>query len=333
MRKLLGLLVVLCVLWAGWWAMAGYGLRSGIAAWFEARAAEGWQADYAAVTGDGDPIRIVARIQEPALADPATGLAFEAEDLRFSSPIWWPGDVTLDLPAAPMMLASPQGRSFLTMADGAANLRLRPGTALELETLSLTAGAWGLTDPAGALVQADTLVLSALQGDVSERYEINLSAAAFRPGDVPRAAMGLPDDWPLTFDRLEMQANITFDRPWDRRALEDMRPQPRRIVLDLAEAAWSDLRINLAADLTIDESGVPTGRLNLQAENWPRMLDLAETAGILSPRMRLEAERGLSMLAGLSGNPASLDVQLNLAGGFMAVGILPIGPAPRLVIR
>jgi hypothetical protein len=169
--------------------------------------------------------------------------------------------------------------------------------------------------------------------DDPNRYEFVARASAFAPGDVPRAKLRIPDAWPLTFDRLELDASITFSRPWDLEAIEEKRPQPRHIQLKLAEAAWSDLRVFFAADMTVDAPGIPTGTVNIQAENWQTMLDLAASSGLINATMRDQAEQGLGQLAQLSGDPTALDVQLNFSSGYMAVGIIPIGPAPRLILR
>ena len=333
MRKVLGLIAVLAILWTGWWFIASEGLRGGLTTWLETRVAAGWQAEVADVEMAGFPTDLRARMVEPKLADPVTGVAVEMQDLTLAAPAWWPGHATLTLPETPILLASPQGRSFLTMTGSEMELRLHPGTALELERMGWTAGPWGVTENAGSLMSADNLTLTMTQVGNGPDYDLNAVAAGFRPGDLPRSSLRIPDDWPLTFDALALRGAVTFDRPWDRRAIEERRPQPRRIALELAEAAWADLRLNLAADLTVDEAGVPEGTLNIQAENWPLMLDLAQTAGLMPAAMRAEAEGWLRRLAGLSGNPNSLDVQLNLAGGFVAVGFIPIGPAPRLIIR
>jgi hypothetical protein len=85
--------------------------------------------------------------------------------------------------------------------------------------------------------------------------------------------------------------------------------------------------------LTIDEAGTPTGTINIQAENWQVMLDLAERSGALPSGFRQQAESGLSSLARFSGDPSALDVQMNLRGGFMFVGFIPVGPAPKITLR
>ena len=120
-----------------------------------------------------------------------------------------------------------------------------------------------------------------------------------------------------------MRAHITFDRPWDRRALDQRRPQPRLVDLHLAEAIWGDLQFNLSADLTVDAQGVPAGTVAIQAENWRTMLDLAQTAGLLPVQLRDQAENILQALANASGNTDTLDVAIGPVAVGSAVGGLP----------
>ncbi|WP_299151989.1 DUF2125 domain-containing protein [uncultured Tateyamaria sp.] len=332
MRKLLWILALCAMAWCSWWWAASTGLRGSIEAWFADRAEAGWQADLSGINGGGFPLILVAELRDVALADPDAGLAIETDRLDITAPAWWPGDVTVSLSDGPILLASPLGRSTLTMSGGVMALNLHPGTALELEALGWTSGSWQVADPRGVQVQADTLTLSMTQ-TTGATYALTARADGFAPGDTARAALRLPETIPRAFDSLQLNADVIFDRPWDRRALEAQRPQPRQIDLHLAEARWGDLNLNIAASLVVDDSGTPEGSVALQAENWPTMLDLAETSGLLPPQLRQQADSILRALARASGNEATLDVDLALKDGAVYLGFIPIAPAPRLIIR
>ena len=115
--------------------------------------------------------------------------------------------------------------------------------------------------------------------------------------------------------------------------MEERRPQPTRIDLRLAEAAWGPLQISLSGGMDVDTAGVPEGQVTVRAENWREMLRMAQSAGALPEPVVQTAERALGFLAGLGGNPEALDVQLNLTGGRIAIGPVPLGPAPRLILH
>lgn len=334
MRRLIWIALFLAILWCAWWATFGWGLKSALDVWFEDRRSAGWQADYASLDLRGFPMHVRADLDDIILADTASGLVVTLPDLSIGAPTHWPGDVTLKFPNDPISFASPQGQSSLTLSDATAEMRLHPGPSLELEKISSVSNAWSVSSSVGSLVSARNLTLTMDQiSTAPQSYRFVAEAADLRPGNIPRAALRIPEDWPLTFDTFTLDGEVSFDKPWDISAIESARPQPTSIKLKLAEAQWSDLRLFFAADLEVDAEGIPTGTINVQAENWEVMLDLAERSGLLPSALREQAASGLGTLARFSGDPTALDVQMNLKGGFMFVGFIPIGPAPKLILR
>ncbi|WP_300036497.1 DUF2125 domain-containing protein [uncultured Roseobacter sp.] len=334
MRRIVWITLVAAGLWSVWWGITAFGLRNSIDTWFEERRAEGWQAELSGIGLSGWPLSVIAALQTPVLADPDTGAAFSAPGLTFTAAAWWPGYVTLKLPDDGVTLASPEGRAQLTTVDATAGLRLRPGAALELEQLAAEAAGWGITIAAGDLASGGPLTAVMEQSpETAASYSLSFDAAAFRPGSVLRDALFVPADWPVTFDALRLDADITFDRPWGISALEEARPQPRDIHLERAEAVWGDLLIRFAADLTVDGGGIPEGSLSIQVRNWRDIITLAARAGTLPPALVPQITRTLETFAGLSGNPDALDLDLTLSGGLVSLGFIPIGPAPRLILR
>lgn len=333
MRRLLKLVIVLAVLWSGYWYVASVGLRGGIEGWFAEQRARGWQADYAGLEISGYPLRHMTRIDAPALADPNSGTAWRADWVAFDSPAIWPGKQTLSFAATPQRL-SYFDQTAEVVADGlSADLHLRPGVALELDRMALTSGPWRVNTPTGAVVQARSLTLSMDQAERPEIYDFVIEAQAFSPGDDLRRLLGTDSSLPRDFDMLELDMSVRFDKTWDRSALEDRRPQPRHLDLRLAEMRWGPLRLFATGTLDVDEQGIPTGKIAFQAENWRDMLAMAQTAGAIPESAVEPATRVLGMLAGLGGNPRTLDAQVNFRDGFVAFGPIPLGPAPRLIIR
>lgn len=332
MRKLMWVIALAAGAWCGWWFVASTGLQSSVSTWLDARAAEGWQAEVSDIEGGGFPLTLRAGLTDLALADPRAGVAITTDRLDISAAAWWPGNVEVTLDENPILLASPLGRNLLTMQNGVMALNLHPGPALELSALGWTSEDWSLAGQNGVMSQASDLTLTMTQTS-GATYDLVASANTFAPGDATRRALRLPESFPSAFDSLQMQATVTFDTEWDRRALDRRRPQPRQIDLHLAEARWGDLHLNLAADLSVDENGIADGEVALQAQNWRAILDLAEASGRLPSGLRRQAEGILRALARASGNPDALDVTLNVNQGMIALGFIPLVPAPRFILR
>ncbi len=326
-------ILVLCLLYGLYWLGAGIWMQRGIASWFDTQEARGWQAEFAGMSLGGFPGRHQTTLSAPALADPATGAAWQADALVIDSRAIWPGHVTLRFADAPQRLSYFDQTLALDTRTMVADLRLRPGLALQLEHMSLISGPWSLTAEAGGLVAADTLVVSASQQETPAQYTLRLDAQSFTPGDRLLELARISRTLPESFETLELRADITFDKPWDLSALETARPQPRFVDLELAEIHWGALRLLAAGDFTVDDEGIPEGVITIKAENWRDMISLARQAGVLPEAAVDPLERTLSLLEGLGGNRNALDLQLNLRGGAVALGPLPLGPAPRLIIR
>ena len=89
----------------------------------------------------------------------------------------------------------------------------------------------------------------------------------------------------------------------------------------------------MAGEVTVSDSGTPEGTVTVKVKNWRDILDLAVQTGILPESMLPTFTRALELASGLSGNPDTLDMPLNLRGGRVFLGPLPIATAPNLSIR
>lgn len=326
------ILVIVTLIWGAWWYIATGGMQRGVSTWLEERKNDGWQADIGTMTRAGFPLRIGTTLDGLTLNDPATQSALLVPELTLSTPIYWPGHAAMRMPAQPVTLSTRQGILTLTTAGAEAALRLYPGTSLQLEGMRAQSSDIAVDIATKRVLGIQTLTTTVEQTADPQTYDIDLNATGFAPGSVIRDALRLPSAWPDAFETLIADMTVTFTQPWDRSALAD-RPQPAVIQLDRMEAVWADLRISLTADLTVAPGGVPSGKVQVQAQNWQRMLDLATTGGAISPQLRPQIETGIALLSGLSGRSDTLDLEITIEDGRMRMGFVPLGPAPLLIIR
>jgi len=332
MKKLLAAVLLFVLLWSGYWFFAAWGTRAGFEAWFEARRAAGWQADYSDISVRGYPSRVDVTLEDPALADPATGLAWRAPFFQVFALSYRPNHVIVAFPEH-QTLSSPLQRIGLTSERMRASMVMAPGTDLAFERANLASEALRIT-PEGSAPTTLTGLNAALQregGEGSADYRLAFNADGFAP-PLPKG-VSLSGDLPKAFKTFRADATLTFSRPWDISAIEHSRPQPRRIKLHLAEAEWGALRLAAAGTLEIGRGGTPQGTLTIKARNWRDILELAKASGTLPAGLADQIAEGLALLAQLSGNPETLDIPLAFSGGLTKIGPVPLGPAPRIFIR
>jgi len=335
MRMLLSVVLIATAAWSGYWFLASGSVKSGFATWFDERRADGWVAEYGDLSVAGFPNRIDTSFTELSLADPETGLAWDAPFFQILALSYKPNHVIAVWPNT-QQLSTPYEKLTIQSSDMRASLVLRPNTDLTVERTTLTTEGL-IIRPEGAQDGTEiaqlTLAAERVAVDAAASYRLGLSSNGVAPALPLRDKVDPGGTLPDTLDALRADISVTFDKPWDRHAIEDARPQPRRIDIRLAEARWGQLEVLVAGDLEVDTAGLPDGALTIKARNWRDILALAMDSGALPEGFAGTLEDGLSLVASLAGNPKTLDIPLEFRNGRVFLGPVPIGTAPVLRLR
>ncbi len=332
MRRLVWLILLIALLWGVWWAVAITFIERGLIALPEALREPGISVDIAAVETAGFPMRLDARLQNLRLESAANQTAVILPGIDISAPSYWPGYVTVTLPAAPITVQTPQGATQITVMDGVAGLRLRPGPNLQLQRISASVKSliYG-TLGAEILAAQDSQITISQQASKRATYALDFQVSDLTPGAPLRALLGRPADWPYSLETLVGKATVALAAPLDRTHLEAPLPQVRAFALNKAEAVWGTFAIAAEGALTFAADGIPDGSLSLRVSDWEVLLNMAETSGALPVNLRQQAEVMMRALAGLNGGAdGALNLTLSFADGKMALGNIALGPAPRL---
>ncbi len=332
MRKLGIVAIVLAGLWSGYWMLGARATGAALAAWMDARAAEGWVADYEDIATAGFPARFETAITGLELADPATGVAWSAPDFRILMDSHRPNRITAVWPES-QIVASPFERITLTSGAMSAQVAFDPGTSLTLNAAEATLRDLHLVSTAGWQAALAEGTLTTTQAEADHHHDILFQASGLQPADALRGTLDPAGILPPTIETLHLDATLGFDAPWDRFAIERARPGMTAIELRQLQARWGQMDLRATGSLTVTPEGVPEGRITVRAENWRQMLDMARAAGLIPEALLPTAARALELLAGLSGTPDTLDAPLSFQRGYVSFGPIPLGPAPRLVLR
>lgn len=335
MKKVLIIIAALCLLASGVWFGLAAASKSTLAAWFEARQADGWLVSHDPIEVKGFPLSLNATIPNLELADPETGWLWSGPAILINQALLSAGDISVTWPSA-HVFATPEARFDIASAQFQSNLQLEPtrnlavsGAATQLRDLTLqraNEAAWQ------ASLDAATITFTRLQNE-DQTYDLNAAIEGLSLPQGLRARLDPAGVMPTIFEQSSLDATLTFDRPWDLDALEQARPQFTAIQIDEASAIWGDMVLRASGAVTVDAQGIAEGDLALRAENWRAMLDMALRARVISQDLYQMLDGGLGFFAQLSGQPENLDIILRFSGGAVFAGPIPIGPAPRLILR
>lgn len=339
MRILLTFILTAAAVWSGYWYLGASGMQSAFQSWFEARRAEGWVAETSDLRVRGYPNRFDTGMTDLALADPDTGLAWEAPFFQLLALSYRPNHVIAIWPET-QLIATPLQKYRLRSHDMRASLVVAPKTHLAIQRSTLTAERL-LIAPVGEAeaTRLDSLSLAmerqpaAADERPQNRYRIGFEAQGLAPSQPLRLQLDPEGRLPQDLGDVRADMTVRFDKPWNRSAIEVARPQPQHIRIDRAEARWGRLLLQMAGEVSVDAAGQPTGEITVKAENWRDILDLAVASGALGPGMAETLARGLSMVAQMSGNTRTLDLPLSFRNGRVMLGPVPLGAAPVLRLR
>ncbi len=333
MRILLAVTILAALGWSGYWLVGARMAENGAERWFAERADEGWVVDHGEITVRGFPNRFDLTIRDVDLADPETGVAWRAPFFQVFALSYRPGHVIAVWPET-QTIATPNQKITVTSGDMRASAVVT-GRARVLDRATLTFDAVGLSSTAdwqGSMARGQLAIRRTPAAEAS--YDIALSAQDVTVPSRVAALLGERGLVSEVAEGAEIEATIAFDRVWDRRAIEERRPQPRRIDIDLARAQWGELDLRLAGEIDVSATGTADGEVTVKATNWREIVTLAEAAGAWPESATPMIERGLETLAGLSGNPRTIDVPLSIDQGRVSLGgIVPLGRAPLFRLR
>ena len=333
MRIILWVVFAAAFLWAGYWFVGSRAMETGLVTWLEDRQEEGWLAEYTTLNTRGFPNRFDTVVTDLELADPRTGVAWSLPKLEILMLSYKPNHIIAVMPNT-QTIASPNERITITNDDMRGSVVFQPDTSLsllrsvfEIDNATFTSTKdWTATIKAGQFATKQTVARK-------NAHDVLFSATDVGPSKNLLARLDPAGVLPKIFETLRIETTLGFDAKWDRLAIERARPQVTDIDLKILQANWGPMDLYMAGELTVDAAGIPTGTITVRAQNWREMLSVAVAAGAVPQNISKTVESALNFLASMSGNPKTLDAPLTFQGGKISFGPIPLGPAPRIVIR
>lgn len=329
MRALLVIVLVLAALWSGYWFVGSRALERGVEQWFVAQTGRGITAERADVAVQGFPNRFDLTVTEPRLADPQRGLSWQAPFVQVFAMTWKPWHLIAALPDS-QTVGLPGQTVDVSSSRLRGSLIVTPGTDLTLDRSTVEGDNIRLASDRGWSTAVARL-LFATRRDAADAaaHEIFLEATSITPDQAFRMEMKSVSDLPELIDRMRVDARAGFSAPLDRFAA---RTQPRLQRLDLREAGlvWGRLTLSAKGSVAAGPQGVAEGRIDIRVSPWRDLVPVLVAAGVVKAEVAPTVERWLELMAAQGTDREVLEVPLTLADGRMALGPIPLGPAPRM---
>jgi hypothetical protein len=334
LRPALKFLVMIAVVWGIWWVVASGFLRGSIDAWLDARRAAGWQIETGEITREGFPLRIASTVPDVTVTsapgpDSLPQSVLYVPQISLSTPVYWPGEITLDLPESPVTLDIADRSYALTSQGLDATMHLMPGISLELDFMRASSARITVEDQGTdlAILGIGSLHAEIRHAGAPQTYDVDVAATGLELGDIVTSGIDLPDTWPSELGPLIAELQVVFDRPWDRAARRDTLPQPRLITVETISARYADTEFSLDGTLSVDAGGVPTGSLRLRLSGARDLFDRAAASAQGTPPWARNLESVLNFIP-----LETVEQVITFERGQMRMGFIPLGPAPVLRI-
>jgi hypothetical protein len=332
MRKLLWAVLIAAAAWSAWWIIGSTIKERAILGWLEERRATGWVASTGSLNVVGYPNRFDTRITDIELADPAQGWAWSAPEFEILALSYQPNKVIAIWPQE-QSWSNPFGTVRILSEDMRGSIAFRPSTALELDALTVDIKGLKLAGPGWDAGLESGIVATRRATDAASTdfaHDLAITARNVTLPDTWQALADRSGALPEIFSEAALETTLRFDRAWDRHAIESRSPLLTGFHLDKLRLNWGDLQLDAQGDITIDDQGYFAGELQFRARNWRDVLQVLVDSGALSTEVGGLIRRGLGLLAGLSGDPRTIDATMTFADGGAYIGPIRVGFAPRL---
>lgn len=322
MRKLTFLVLILAAIYAGYWFAGARAIQDNANKALDDLRQAGWDVDYSNLETVGFPSRFDTTVTDLLLASADGQIAWRGPFLQVFALSYQPNRIIAALPQNFDMEIG--GQPVAVEND---RLRLsasvKASTDLALSDITVEADRAAITSPVTGLIRFDRALAALRPSQQTENtYDAYLEVNQLSLADI---APQLPD----TIIRLSVDGALSLDRPLDRHTFTSADTAPMLRALDLRNLTLDlpDMSLTAIGQIDIDALGVPEGRITFRTAEWRKLIDYLVAADVITTDMRRTVSNvAQAMVAG--GDVLALPVTFQ--NGFMSVGPVPLGPAPRL---
>lgn len=330
MRNLTIFVVALAVLYSGYWFVGSRAVENGARTAIADLQSQGWIVEIEDIATRGYPSRFDTTATNILLASPGDGFSYRAPFLQAFALSYAPNNVIAAFPGDQKLRIGLQ-----TINVGSEGLRasakVNASTSAELADVTVESGPINISSDFGWETGAAKLISAVRQTPGLEKtYDVFFDLDGLTLVDEISAVLQGKSQLPDTVETVELDLRTTLDKPLDRFAFEAGAKPPRPETIDLRRitAVWGEATIEGRGEISIAADGTPEGRVTLTLTAWDELIGALVAFGAIQPGLAPTVQ---NMADTLAQGQDTLTVPISFQNGFMSVGPLPLGPAPKFL--
>ncbi len=329
MRRLTFLVIILAALYSGYWFVGARAVETGARDGLANLQAAGWEARYTDLNTIGFPSRFDTTITDLSLIAPDSQFSYSGDFLQIFALSYQPNNAIAVFPE--FFRLSLDGRPINVKNEG---LRLSAGikarTDMALDAITAQAASAEISAEAMGLLRLEN-PLTAIRAnpDGDDSYDLYFKADRIEMNYAPTSLTNPVRNRRDEFTNVVIDATATLDKTLNRFAFDGSGAEPvvEKLILNNLTVNQGDIALQAAGTLDIDALGVPDGRITFKTAQWREMIDLLTASGLIDEGI---APTITNVARTMALGRDTLELPVTFQNGFMSVGPLPVGPAPRL---
>lgn len=326
-------LVLLGLLWSGFWWWSAGKLRDQLERWQAVQAEQGRKVSFRAVRVEGFPARLRLHLADPEVAD-RSGWLWEGPTITGEASLWQPRRIHLSFPGT-QRLEPPPGSPLapLELATGDAEgdaVLARDGS---LDSFRLRFDGVALAGYVNGGTRAESLELGwggearSADGSGAEDFPFLLRIEGLEMPSAIEPPLGRNLERLVATGRVEGRPRIGPPAV----TLPEWADAGGVVELETLEVVWGPLRLEGDASLSLDPQNRPLGAGTARILGFERSLDAFVEGGLVEEEVAGAVRFGLLALSGRDENGQRvIEVPLSAQDGVLLIGPLPLLPLPAL---
>lgn len=330
MRKLIALIVVASLFYAGYWFVGRAQIEDRLTEALIQADAGSIDVSYSTLKTRGFPSRFDTTVTDFLFTDTATGTQWSAPVFQVLALAYRPNEVIAIFPPEQSFTINGNEIDLLTQ-DMRASGKVRANAALSFIDATITMDAPRfLADTGVELAMANVLAAMRLTPETTQTYDIFLEAHSIELPENTRRFIDPGNLQPPLIRNLRFDSDVTLSAPLVLNDPDGTPPTIETVSIKEFALTWGDMSLTAIGDIQPAANGMPNGSISVTARNWQQALDLAVANGMVDANRTFLVTEILGNLDETPHIADTLTLTLSVSDGAMSLGGFTLGQLPPL---